>query len=72
MFIAQSLILLAGIYAAAGLVLASAFLTVGLRRVDPAADGASLGFRLLILPGVAALWPFIALKWIQSSQKGQP
>jgi len=31
----------------------------GQRRVDAAAGGASLGFRLLITPGLIALWPVL-------------
>lgn len=29
-------------------------------RIEPSARGASLGFRLLILPGAVLLWPVIA------------
>lgn len=46
-----------------GLVFGLAFVTLGIGRVDPAARGAGLGFRLLVLPGVALLWPLLAWRW---------
>ncbi len=33
--------------------------------LDIAARGAGLGFRLLITPGVVALWPFLAWRWLR-------
>lgn len=54
------------LYAAMGFVFAIAFLDRGVSRVDGQAAGASLGFRLIILPGVMALWPFLLRRWIRS------
>jgi hypothetical protein len=56
-------------YAAIGLLFAAAFLTVGISRVDPVSKGSGIGFRLIILPGVAALWPVMLKRWIQ--EKGR-
>lgn len=53
-----------GIYAALGLVFAIAFVLRGAARIDPQARGASWGFRLAILPGVIALWPLVARRWV--------
>ena len=50
-------------YTLIGIAFAIAFVAFGVSRVDPAAKGAPIGFRLLILPGVAALWPVMAAKW---------
>lgn len=52
-----------GLYAAAGLVFAVLFLALRIRRVDPDAREGSLGFRLVVLPGLVALWPLLALRW---------
>jgi hypothetical protein len=57
---------LVGAYVAAAVVFAAAFVTWGVQRVDPAAKGAPLGFRLLILPGCAALWPLLLRRWMGS------
>lgn len=57
-------------YALAGLLFALAFVTVGVSRIDPAARGTSWVFRALILPGSAALWPVLAVKWAR--RMGEP
>ena len=56
---AQILIAALALYLAIGLLVAMPFVARGVKRVVPDARGASWGFRLAILPGVAALWPFL-------------
>ena len=50
-------------YVVIGIVFAAMFVVWGVGRVDPAAAHASVGFRVLILPGVVALWPLMLAKW---------
>ena len=52
------------LYAAVGAITAVAFVIFGVTRVQPAP--VSLGARILILPGVAALWPYVLLRWIRT------
>jgi hypothetical protein len=52
------------LYAAVGAVTALAFVIFGVTRVQPAP--VSLGARILILPGAAALWPYVLLRWIRT------
>lgn len=52
------------IYAGIGIVAALAFVTFGVTRVQPA--GVSLGARVLILPGAAALWPYVLMRWLKA------
>ena len=59
MLAAQGFVTVLAVYAAIGLLFAAAFVTRGMHRVDPAAIGAPIGFRLIILPGVAILWPWL-------------
>lgn len=54
------------LYAAAGVLFALPFLAWGLPRIDPAARGSSLAFRLIILPGTVALWPVLLRHWLRS------
>ncbi|MGB9368386.1 MAG: hypothetical protein WCE79_20480 [Xanthobacteraceae bacterium] len=54
------------LYAAMGLVTALAFVTFGVTRVQPAA--VSFGARVLILPGAAALWPYVLLRWLKAAR----
>ena len=56
------------VYALVGLFFAVVFVTRGAARVDPTAAGAPLGFKLLVLPGVAAVWPLLALRWLRGEQ----
>jgi hypothetical protein len=67
---AQIILLLAFAYAAIGLAFAFPFVFVWLSRVDPAASGAPLPLRLLLIPGVAALWPVMLRKW-RATRRGE-
>jgi hypothetical protein len=52
------------IWLGVGVVLGVAFLFFGIERIDPAARGA-YAFRPLLLPGLALLWPFVAVRWFR-------
>ena len=66
MFVAEVIVLVVSAYLACGLLFGLAFVTAGVGRVDAAARGTSAGFRLLILPGTAALWPFLAARLVRA------
>ena len=44
---------------------AIAFVIKGIGRVDPVAEHAPLGFRLIVMPGVIALWPLLLVRWMR-------
>jgi hypothetical protein len=50
-------------YAAIGFMFALVFVMVGVQRLDSEARGSGIGFRVLILPGVAAFWPLFLYRW---------
>ena len=52
-----------GVYAGLGLLFAVPFVCVGVQQLDREARGTSPGFRLLILPGVAAFWTIFLYRW---------
>jgi hypothetical protein len=54
-------------YAAIGLAVGIAFLATGASRVLPGAASFTPGARLLILPGAAALWPYVLIRWLKAS-----
>jgi hypothetical protein len=66
--IASGFVTALGLYTALGLVFAIAFAARGVGAIDPAARGATGGFRVLIVPGATALWPFLLRRWL----RGQP
>jgi hypothetical protein len=51
-------------YLVAGLVFAAAFLRTGVSRLDSHAEGSGVAFRLILLPGVLALWPLLLWRWV--------
>ena len=61
---AKILVAVVGVYTALGLLFSVVFVTRGVRRIDPGARaGATWGFRVLIIPGAVALWPFLGWRW---------
>jgi hypothetical protein len=54
------------LYAVLGVVTALAFVLFGVTRVQPAP--VSPGARILILPGAAALWPYVLMRWIKAAR----
>jgi len=55
------------VYAAIGIAFALLFAAAGAQRIDAAAKGAGIGFRIMILPGAAALWPILLPRWARGS-----
>ncbi len=60
---AKTIVCALAIYASLGLVFAVPFVWLGVQRWDSEAQGSGIGFRLLILPGVAAFWPMFLYRW---------
>ena len=44
------------------------FVVRGAAVIDTAATGASIGFRLLILPASILLWPLLMQRWMAASR----
>lgn len=56
-----------GLYAAAGLILALAFVAIGAPRlIGPQAGHTpiTLGARVLLIPGAILLWPLVLWRWL--------
>lgn len=64
----QAILIALGGYLSVGVAFGVAFLVRGIAVVDPVAAGSSWRFRLVVLPGVAALWPLLALRWRRASR----
>jgi hypothetical protein len=69
---AHLLVTLLAAYAFSGVAFAIPFVLAGAARVDSQARGAPLGFRLIVLPGAAALWPLLLARWIRSAKEPLP
>lgn len=61
---AETLVLAIGLYFAVGVFVGLIFMFGGAGRIDPAAKGKGLPFRvrLLIFPGIVGLWPIMLTK----------
>ncbi|HEX2464742.1 MAG TPA: hypothetical protein VHR17_08950 [Thermoanaerobaculia bacterium] len=64
---AEATVLAVEIYFAIGLLFAVFFAWRGAGAIDPAARGGTIGFRLLILPASALLWPLLLRRWLRRS-----
>lgn len=60
------------LYGAIGLFLLFPFHRAVLPRIDASADGASRGFKIVVSPGLVALWPVILWKWRTARRGGDP
>lgn len=65
---ADAIVFAVGGYCAIGTVVASAFVARGVSKVDAGAAASGWGFRMIIWPGSAALWPLVALRWLQGGE----
>lgn len=67
---AELTVMIAGAYLGVGVLFALLFEAFGLGATDPAARGAGWGFRVLIFPALAALWPIMAARWVGAAFGG--
>ena len=57
------------VYAAVGVVTALAFVSMGLAQVVHPPMPATVGARILLLPGAFALWPYILIRWCKARSR---
>ena len=66
--IVQTGIWIVKIYFLIGLIFAVPFVIFGVQRMDPAAKGSGIFFRLVIIPGVTVFWPLLLKRLIAKQQ----
>jgi hypothetical protein len=59
------------IYLLAGVLFVIPFLWKGIVKVDEGAHGGSVGFKIMITPGVIVFWPVLLRKWLTALKKKQ-
>jgi hypothetical protein len=57
------------LYIVVGLCTGAGFVTAGVARVLPHPTTFTLGARILLLPGAAALWPYVLLRWLRARRR---
>ena len=60
--VASTLVGIAAVYLAIGVAFGLWFVLRGVNRLDSGAAQGTWGFRVIILPGAAALWPLLAMR----------
>ena len=65
----QVVLIIVLIYLVLGLLFVIPFLVKGLTKVDEGAHGGTIGFKIIIIPGVIVFWPVLLSKWIRSIKK---
>lgn len=55
-------------YAGLGMLVAVPMAARGINRLDDAAQAGTLGFRLLAIPGLMALWPLVLAQWAKAGR----
>ena len=69
--LANAILTCLAMYLGAGLVFALVFVTLLIKPFDAnAAKGAPIQFRVLIFPGVVALWPFLLIQFLKRVAMG--
>jgi hypothetical protein len=61
----KALLIIVLIYLLLGVLFVIPFLMKGLTKVDEGAHGGSIGFKIIIIPGVIVFWPVLLRKWIK-------
>jgi hypothetical protein len=65
MILAQIIVGILGIYVTVGVLFSLFFVVFGAGRIDPSVRQSTRGFHLIIVPGVVALWPLLALRLLR-------
>ena len=63
----ETLLIIAAVYLAVGVLFVIPFLIKGLNKVDEGAHGSTIGFKIIIIPGVIVFWPVLLSKWMKKT-----
>ena len=66
-FMVEILLIIAAIYLLGGVLFVIAFLMNGLEKIDEGAHGSTIGFKIIIIPGVIVFWPVLLSKWMKKT-----
>ncbi len=65
----EIILTIVGIYLIFGFVFAFAFVIKGVKKIDESAQGSTVGFRVIIIPGVIVLWVLLLKKWLNANKE---
>jgi hypothetical protein len=67
MMVVQIILILVLIYLVLGVLFVIPFLVKGISKVDEGAHGGTVGFKIIIIPGVIVFWPVLLKKWMKAN-----
>jgi hypothetical protein len=65
----EIILIIVAVYLALGVLFLIPFLIKGITKVDEGADGSTIGFKIIIIPGVIVFWPALLSKWTKANRK---
>jgi len=69
MAIVTIILYIVAVYLAMGFLFMIPFVIKGVDRIDESAHGSSIGFRIIIIPGVIVFWIVLLKKWMKINKK---
>jgi hypothetical protein len=69
MTIVTIILYIVAIYLALGFLFLIPFIIKGVNKIDEGTHGSSIGFRIIIMPGVIVFWIVLLNKWIKINKK---
>ena len=67
----ETVLIIVLIYLVLGILFVIPFLMKGLTKVDEGAHGGTIGFKIIIIPGVIVFWPALLSKWMRANKKSR-
>ena len=67
----EIILIIVAVYLLLGIAFAIPFLLKGLTKVDEGAHGGTLGFKIIIVPGIIVFWPTLLKKWMRAVKSNQ-
>jgi len=63
----EIILIIVAIYLLGGVLFVIPFLMKGLNKIDEGANGSTIGFKIIVIPGVIVFWPVLLSKWMKSN-----
>jgi len=61
----EIILIIVAVYLVLGVLFVIPFLMKGLNKIDEGAHGSTIGFKIIIIPGVIVFWPVLSSKWMK-------
>ena len=66
----EIILTLVAVYLLLGVLFVIPFLMKGLSKIDEGVNGSTIGFKIIIIPGVIVFWPVLLKSWVKNLKHG--